>query len=122
MRRDRDVVHLWDMLKEARGVMRAVSGRTLGDYLADEDLRRLVERRIEIIGEAAGRVSEAFRQEHPEIPWRPIIDQRNVLVHAYDEIAEERIWRLTLKDIPRLIEQLEALVPPVPDSEAFTSS
>jgi uncharacterized protein with HEPN domain len=117
MPRERDAVHLWDMLKEARGVMRAVSGRTLADYLADEDFRRSVERRVEIIGEAAVRVSEELRREHPEIPWRPMIDQRNVLVHAYDKVEDQRIWRLTLNDIPRLIEQLEAILPPVPEAD-----
>ena len=117
MPRERDAVYLWDMLKEARGVMRAVSGRTLEDYLADEDFRRSVERRIEIIGEGAARVSEELRREHPEIPWRPIIDQRNVLIHAYDKVIAQRIWRLTLEDIPRLIEQLETLLPPLPESD-----
>jgi uncharacterized protein with HEPN domain len=49
---------------------------------------------------------------HPAIPWRPIVDQRNVLIHAYDEIEDERVWRLAAQDIPRLIEQLKELLPP----------
>jgi len=52
----------------------------------------------------------------PEIPWRSIVDQRNVLVHAYDEIADERIWRLTRNEIPLLIERLAVLVPPLPSA------
>ena len=69
------------------------------------------ERRIEIIGEAARRVSSSFREAHPEIPWREIVDQRNVLIHSYDEIEEERIWRLVTEEIPLLIEQLTGLIP-----------
>ena len=111
MPHERDAVHLWDMLQAARGVMRATRGLTFEQYVADENLRLSVERRIEIIGEAAGRVSEDLRSEHPEVPWRTIIDQRNVLAHAYDQVANERIWRLTLEHIPHLIEQLESYRP-----------
>ncbi|HEX5759967.1 MAG TPA: HepT-like ribonuclease domain-containing protein [Thermoanaerobaculia bacterium] len=111
---ERDPVHLWDMLQAARGVMHAVHGLTFEQYAADENLRLSVERRVEIIGEAAGRVSEDLRRQHPEIPWRAMIDQRNVLIHAYDNVASERIWRLTFEDLPHLIDQLERLVPTPP--------
>ena|SRR5436309_12708031 len=113
MQPDRDPVHLWDMLKAAQGVVSSLQGFTLEQYVADENLRLATERRVEIIGEAARRISTTFKEAHPEIPWRLIVDQRNVLVHAYDEIADERIWRLAAHDIPRLIEQLAALVPPL---------
>lgn len=77
----RNAAYLLDMLQHARGVVRAVRGRTFAEYAADEDLRLAIERRIEIIGEAARRVSESFQASHPEIPWRKIIAQRNVLAH-----------------------------------------
>ena len=108
---DRDVAHLWDMLNAARGVVASARSLTFEDYLEQEDRRLAIERRIEIIGEAAGRVSTVFKEAHPEIPWRLIVDQRNVLIHAYDEIADDRIWALAVRDIPRLIEQLESLLP-----------
>jgi uncharacterized protein with HEPN domain len=102
---DRDLVYLWDMWKAARGVAETVHGIDFDSYQANENLRLAVERRIEIIGEAARRVSAAFKEAHPEIPWRLIVDQRNVLIHSYDEIADERIWRLAIVEIPRLIAQ-----------------
>jgi len=108
---DRDAVYLWDMLNAARGVVDSLSVVTFDQYSTDETLRLATERRIEIIGEAARRISAIFKNAHPEIPWRLIVDQRNVLIHAYDEIADERIWRLAAEDIPRLIEQLAALIP-----------
>ena len=80
-------------------------------YAADENLRLATERRIEIIGEAARRISPELKEANPEIPWRLIVDQRNVLIHAYDEIETERIWALAQQDIPRLLEQLEKLMP-----------
>ena len=63
---ERDAGYLLDMLQHARGVARAPSSRTLEEYAEDEDLRLLVERRLEIMGEAARRVSEPFQAAHPE--------------------------------------------------------
>jgi len=108
---DRDAGYLLDMLERARGVVRAVSNRTLEDYLGDEDLRMAIERRIEIIGEAARRVSAEFQQAHPEIPWRKIIGQRNVLTHDYGEILDDILWDVATVSIPELISLLEPLVP-----------
>ena len=109
---DRDKVYLWDMLKAARGVVSSLRGLTFAQYAVDENLRLATERRIEIIGEAARRISPDLEVAHPDIPWRLIVDQRNVLIHAYDEIETERIWALAQQDIPRLVEQLEELMPP----------
>jgi uncharacterized protein with HEPN domain len=52
-----------------------------------------VERNIEIIGEAARRISDDLKQEYPEIPWRKIITQRNVLIHDYDDIDYKEFGR-----------------------------
>lgn len=113
-----DAGYLWDMLEASRGVVRSVKSLTFEQYQADENLRLATERRIEIIGEAAGRVSQAVREAHPEIPWRGIIAQRHVLAHEYGEIDDELIWAVATTHIPNLIATLEKLVPPPPaDSE-----
>jgi len=91
-----------------------VKNLTLEQYQADENLRLATERRIEIIGEAAGRISQTVQQGHPEIPWRRIIAQRHVLAHEYGEIDDELIWRLAATHIPQLITMLEGLIPPPP--------
>lgn len=109
---ERDQVYLWDMLKAARGIVASLEGVTFAQYTADENLRLATERRIEIIGEAARRLSAKLKEANPQIPWRLIVDQRNVLIHAYDEIEDERIWRLAAQDIPRLMEQLQDLLSP----------
>ena len=111
---ERDAVYLWDMLTAAKGLVASVRGLVLERYLADENLRLAVERRVEIIGEAARRISGEFKSAHPEIPWQPIIGQRNVLAHEYGEIEPERIWNLAVRAIPGLIAQLEPLLPPLP--------
>ncbi len=72
-------------------------------------------RTLEIIGEAARRVSEPFRDAHPEIPWKYIIGNRNVLAHNYDEIVLEVLWTTATRDVPRLVVALLALLPQAPE-------
>ena len=111
---DRDAAYLWDMLDAARAVEEFTSSVKFGHYLQDRKLQMAVERAVEIIGEAARRVSEGHRGAHPEIPWKKIIGQRNVLAHEYGEIRNERMWVLATAEIPGLIRKLAPLVPPLP--------
>jgi len=111
-----DPAYLWDMLDAARAVQQFVEGKTLSNFREDRMLRGAVERHMEIIGEAAGRVSREFRAKHPEIPWRGIIGQRNVLIHHYGEINQELVWRVAALHVPELIRMLEALLPEPPDA------
>jgi len=109
-----DAAYLWDMLDAAQAVIRFVESRTFNDYVADRMLRGAVERHLEIIGEAAGKVSKSFQDAHPEIPWRQIIAQRHVLVHEYGEVKHELVWKVATVRIPELIELLRPVVPPTP--------
>ena len=111
----RDAGYLLDMLQHAEGVVRAVERHAFDDYAADEDLRLAVERRIEIIGEAARRISETFQKAHPEVPWRKIVAQRNILAHKYGEIEDEILWDVATVSVPELLRLLEPLVPPLED-------
>lgn len=106
-----DLSYLQDMLSAAEAVIRFVEGKTLEDYTADLLLRSAVERQIEIIGEAARKVSTELKDKHPAIPWDKIIRQRHVLAHDYGEIQHERIWRVATIHIPQLIPQLKSLLP-----------
>ena len=114
----RDASYLWDMLEAASQVIEFTQGATLAEYSENPMLHLAVERAIEIIGEAANRVSPSFQQAHPEIPWRKIVDQRNVLVHDYGAVEHILIWDLVQRYLPILIEQLEGLVPPPPQDPA----
>ena len=114
---DRDAAWLWDMLDSARTVRRIVAGTRFSDYAADRIRQMAVERGIELIGEAARRVSETFKQAHPEIPWRGIIAQRNMLAHEYGEIKQDRLWIIATERVPELIAALEPLVPSPPPAE-----
>lgn len=110
----RDPAHLWDMLDAAYSVVRFAGNKTFEEYLKDQLLQAAVERKIEIIGEAARKVSDEFKESHPEIPWRRIIGQRNVLVHEYGDVDHRFIWNVVQVGIPDLIRMLEPLIPPIP--------
>jgi len=110
----RDAGYLWDMLQAARRLQEFTAGVSFEAYLESVLLQSAVERQLEILGEAARRMSEGFRQEHPEIPWSSIIGQRNVIAHQYDDIEQEQLWSVVTSGIPILIAQLEPLIPPLP--------
>ena len=111
---ERDLAYLWDMRDAARDVMEFVEGVSYESFCSDKKLRYVVERRIEVIGEAARHVSQSFQESHPEIPWKRIVGLRNILAHEYGEILVERIWRVAIKNVPELLGILESLIPQVP--------
>jgi uncharacterized protein with HEPN domain len=65
---------------------------------------------VEIVGEAANRVSEATQRAHPDIPWSNIIGMRNRLVHGYDVIDYDLLWDTVTSDLPPLIAALQKIV------------
>lgn len=112
-----DLSYLWDMLDAAQAIREFITGRTFHDYLHNRMLRGAVERHLEIIGEAANKISTSFQESHPEIPWRRIIAQRHVLIHEYGEIRQELVWKVATIHIPELIRNLEYFTPFPPETE-----
>ncbi|MCL4474217.1 MAG: DUF86 domain-containing protein [Actinobacteria bacterium] len=110
---ERDAAYLWDMVEAAKEVSEMVSGVSLTDFLENRVLRRATERSIEIIGEAAARVSGPFKETHPQISWRQIIGQRNIIVHEYGQIDYEMLFQTAVKDIPEPITAIEPFLPPI---------
>ena len=111
----RDAATVLDMLDSARLVLRYVDGRTRGDLLEDVGLQDQVARRFEIIGEAAGRISDETRQGLSDIPWRSLVGLRNILIHDYGEVDYAKLWDIIRDDLPRLVAEVEPLVPPASD-------
>jgi len=108
----RDEAYLLDMLIEARHSVEFLKDVPRDEFDKDLMRQRAVMRCLEVIGEAANRISQDFRQQHPEIAWRDIIGMRNRLIHDYVRIDLEKVWDTVQRDIPVLIEQIEPLVPP----------
>ncbi|MBI5374668.1 MAG: DUF86 domain-containing protein [Candidatus Schekmanbacteria bacterium] len=111
---ERDAAYLWDMMDSAKEIQIFVRGVSFEQYLQDRKLQLAVERAVEIIGEAARRISDDFKKAHLEIQWRRIVGLRNVLAHEYGEIKQERMWIVATENIPELILQLKTLIPESP--------
>ena len=114
---ERDPAYLWDIVEAAKEIVRFLAGKRLDDLTSDRVLQLAVERELEVIGEAAARLSKEFRDAHPEVPWSRIIAQRNVIAHQYGEIQIDRIWLVATERVPELIALLEPLIPQLPDGE-----
>lgn len=119
MRPPDDTVLLQDMLDYARKALCSVQGRSRQDLEDDDVLAAALERFIEILGEAAGRVSEETRSAMPEVPWRAIVSMRNRLVHGYAAVDRDIVWAVVTTDLPNLVKTLEhhLATPRLPDSD-----
>lgn len=72
-------------------------------------LELAVVRAVEIVGEAASKISSETQTAHPAIPWRAIVGMRNRLVHAYFDINTEVVWQTIMVEIPALLPLLRAV-------------
>jgi uncharacterized protein with HEPN domain len=108
----RDDAYLLDILIAARKAIAFVQGVSREEFNTSELHQAAVVRPLEIIGEAAGRVSEETRLSRPEIPWQQMIGMRNRLVHEYFRIDLDAVWDTIQNDLPGLITLIEPLVPP----------
>jgi uncharacterized protein with HEPN domain len=111
MQRD-DSVYVRQMIDLARKAITKVAGKTRADFDGDEDLRYVLLHLVQIVGEAARRVSQEFQRRHLEIPWSDVIGMRHKIVHDYMDINERLLWEVVTTELPPLIERLSRLVPP----------
>lgn len=79
------------MLQAAEHVQAFTKGGK-GKFLGNRMAQDATMRQLEVLGEAARRMSEQFRGEHPQMPWRTMITMRNVLIHGYDSVDLEKVW------------------------------
>ena len=108
----RDDASLVDIVTAARLVREFVQGLDRAAF--EEDILRQSGAicQLEIIGEAAKRVSEPYKLAHPEIPWRKMAGLRDILIHAYDRVDIDELWNISQTSVPELIRLIEPLVPP----------
>jgi uncharacterized protein with HEPN domain len=104
------VTRLRHMLDHAREAVAMTKGRTRADVVADRQLSLALVRLLEIIGEAAARIPQQDRALYPNIPWPQIVSLRNRLIHGYDSVDLDILWQILVKDLPPLIETLQAVV------------
>lgn len=104
-----DSAYVLDILHAAKGALSFTEGMTEETFYASELHQSAVVRQLEIIGEAAKKVSQETRAAHPEIPWKDMAGLRDVLIHAYNMVDMPMVWRLLQKDVPELIVALEEI-------------
>ncbi len=104
-----DSVRIQHMLEGAREAMALIKNKSRLDLEAERILGLALVRLLEIVGEAANRVSKTTRLEFFAIPWAQIISLRNRLIHGYDSVDMDVLWEILTEDIPALISSLEAI-------------
>ena len=110
MTRHDDTVTLRQMRDHAAEAAAIAQTHSRTDLDADRLLGLALTRLVEIIGEAASRLSHATRDAHPQIPWNHIVGTRNRLVHGYDQVDFDVLWRIVSVELPPLVEQLQAIL------------
>jgi uncharacterized protein with HEPN domain len=105
---DRDRLALHDIRDNARLAQEFVKGFSPEAFEADRRTFYAVTRCLEIVSEAARRLSPALRDRHPEIPWRAIMGVGNVYRHDYDNVAEEFVWRTVQHSLAPLLAVVES--------------
>jgi len=108
-----DTVRLRHILDAAKEALSFISGKSRSDLNTDRMLVLSLVKEIEIIGEAAGKVSGETRGKYNTIPWLDMIDMRNHLIHIYFEIDLDILWDTVIKDLLPLVSELEKIVQPL---------
>ncbi|MBS3909086.1 MAG: DUF86 domain-containing protein [Actinobacteria bacterium] len=107
----RDEAFLLDILIAAKRTRKFISGLEWENFQKDELRSDAIMRNLEIIGEAANKISPEFKNAHPEIPWNDMVGMRNRLIHDYFRVDFVKVWDTVQKDIPALIALVEPHVP-----------
>ena len=108
---DPEAVRLRHMLDAAEEALSFLEGRTFEDLHRDRMFLLAVVKEIEIIGEAATRVSVESRKTLPQVPWPKIVAMRNRLIHAYADVDRSLVWDTLTDALPELVRELEKVLP-----------
>jgi len=105
-----DTATLSDLVAACLRVMDYVQGASRSDLDQDDRLLSACCYQIAVIGEAVKRVSPATRSKHPEVPWKDIAGMRDRLIHGYDSVDVDELWKTATEDVPALLEQVRTIL------------
>lgn len=114
---NRDLAAVADIVESARSIGDYIAGVSRDEFIENEQLQDSVIRRLLVIGEASGRLSASFLDTRPSIPWREIRGMRNRMVHVYDDIDVNLVWRTARSDVPSLLAELAPIVSSDPEAD-----
>jgi uncharacterized protein with HEPN domain len=107
----RDDAIVVDILAAARLTVEFLGDLDKDAFFRDRKTQSAVLHQLLLIGEATKRLSENYRNAHTGVPWKRISGMRDVLIHQYDAVDLEEVWKTVQVELPKLISQLEPLVP-----------
>jgi uncharacterized protein with HEPN domain len=107
----RDDATLLDLARAARLILEFTRGMERAVFLGDIKTQSAVLHQFMVVGEAVKRLSPEFRAGHSGMPWSLIAGMRDKLIHHYDSVDFEEVWRTVETDIPHLLSYVEALLP-----------
>ena len=105
----RDDAHLFDILKAARLAIEFLGAADRSEFLEDAKTQSAILHQLLIVGEAVKRISPEFRAAHPEVPWKLIAGTRDKLIHFYEGVDLEEVWKMVTSDLPALIRSIRPL-------------
>ncbi len=105
-----DRTRLHHMRDAAIEAISFIEGYSRGDLESDRRSVLALVKAIEIIGEAANRISKDCQNRHSQMPWADIIGMRNRLVHAYFDIDLDIVWQVATHDLPLLLTEIESII------------
>jgi len=104
-----DEIRIRHMIEAAEAIIRFIDARQRADLDSDQMLLFALTRAVEIIGEAASKLSEETRTTASAVPWRAIVAMRNRLIHGYYDIDRDILWKTVREEIPALLLLLRAV-------------
>lgn len=104
------LLYVADMVAAGDAVLRYTDGVSFDAFAANDEKQAAVERQLFVLGEAAARLPDEWKQRRPEVPWRKIVGLRNVLGHGYWAIDAEELWDIARNKVPELLAELRPLL------------
>lgn len=104
MKKD-SLIYIRDILHSIDLIQMYTKDVSFSEFEKSYDIQDKVHRRLEIIAEAAKKLSEEIRNRYPQVPWKSIIGLRNIIIHTYDEINETEVWEIVKNNLPQTKQQ-----------------
>jgi uncharacterized protein with HEPN domain len=106
-----------DILLAARDIRQFTAGLSRDDFLKNRLVQFAVVNRITVMGEAAKRLSQEFRRDHPSIEWKELAGMRDRCIHGYDTVDLDIVWQVVTVDAPAVENYLNSILKPPPEQE-----